>query len=173
MRVWDESVTHVRLCDIYLLFGVHQIFPWWSIRYDICSHSRKSSTHSVPSREFLTTNSSVSTFFAYDENSYRIWLGRETTRRPRKLGKNDLPRTPPRSPKVRTAQHTIHRDEFLKWNFFADRSLSHAEPALIAKSNIILDVKPWDDETDMKEMENAVRKIETDGLVWGACKFPP
>lgn len=45
------------------------------------------------------------------------------------------------------------------------------EPVLIAKSNIILDVKPWDDETDMKEMENAVRKIETDGLLWGACKF--
>lgn len=32
-------------------------------------------------------------------------------------------------------------------------------------------MKPWDDETDMKEMENAVRKIETDGLLWGACKF--
>lgn len=46
-----------------------------------------------------------------------------------------------------------------------------AEPTLIAKSNIILDVKPWDDETDMNEMQNAVRKIETDGLLWGACKF--
>ncbi|XP_072758837.1 elongation factor 1-delta isoform X2 [Anoplolepis gracilipes] len=47
------------------------------------------------------------------------------------------------------------------------------KPALIAKSNIILDVKPWDDETDMKEMENAVRKIETDGLLWGASKLVP
>jgi len=46
------------------------------------------------------------------------------------------------------------------------------EPALIAKSNIILDVKPWDDETDMREMEKAVRKIEIDGLLWGAGKFP-
>lgn len=44
------------------------------------------------------------------------------------------------------------------------------EPALIAKSNIILDVKPWDDETDMKKMEEEVRKITTDGLIWGACK---
>ncbi len=42
------------------------------------------------------------------------------------------------------------------------------EPALIAKSNIILDVKPWDDETDMKEMEKQVRAIEADGLLWGA-----
>ncbi|XP_032670603.1 probable elongation factor 1-delta [Odontomachus brunneus] len=47
------------------------------------------------------------------------------------------------------------------------------KPALIAKSNIILDVKPWDDETDMKEMESEVRKIETDGLLWGASKLVP
>ena len=46
-----------------------------------------------------------------------------------------------------------------------------SEPALIAKSNIILDVKPWDDETDMKEVEAQVRKIEADGLLWGAGKF--
>ena len=44
-----------------------------------------------------------------------------------------------------------------------------AVPQVIAKSNIILDVKPWDDETDMKEMERLVRTIEIDGLLWGAC----
>nr|XP_023022967.1 probable elongation factor 1-beta [Leptinotarsa decemlineata] len=48
-----------------------------------------------------------------------------------------------------------------------------SEPALIAKSNIILDVKPWDDETDMKAMEENVRKIEADGLLWGAAKLVP
>jgi len=42
---------------------------------------------------------------------------------------------------------------------------------LIAKSNIILDVKPWDDETDMAVVEAEVRKIETDGLLWGAAKL--
>lgn len=47
------------------------------------------------------------------------------------------------------------------------------KPALIAKSNIILDVKPWDDETDMKAMETEVRKIQTDGLLWGAAKLVP
>ncbi|XP_034838889.1 probable elongation factor 1-delta [Maniola hyperantus] len=47
------------------------------------------------------------------------------------------------------------------------------KPVLIAKSNIILDVKPWDDETDMKAMEEAVRKISNDGLLWGAAKFVP
>lgn len=47
------------------------------------------------------------------------------------------------------------------------------EPALIAKSNIILDVKPWDDETDLKLMEASVRKIQLDGLLWGASKLVP
>lgn len=44
---------------------------------------------------------------------------------------------------------------------------------VIAKSSILLDVKPWDDETDMKEMERLVRTIEQDGLLWGASKFVP
>jgi len=47
------------------------------------------------------------------------------------------------------------------------------KPALIAKSNVILDVKPWDDETDMKVIEQDVRKITTDGLLWGAAKLVP
>merc|ERR1712002_616669 len=42
---------------------------------------------------------------------------------------------------------------------------------VIAKSNIILDVKPWDDETDMAEMERCVRSIEADGLLWGQAKL--
>ncbi|XP_050081827.1 probable elongation factor 1-delta isoform X1 [Anopheles aquasalis] len=47
------------------------------------------------------------------------------------------------------------------------------KPALIAKSNVILDIKPWDDETDMKQMETEVRKISADGLLLGAAKLVP
>jgi len=47
------------------------------------------------------------------------------------------------------------------------------KPALIAKSTIILDVKPWDDETDMAALEQSVRSIETDGLLWGSSKLVP
>jgi len=47
------------------------------------------------------------------------------------------------------------------------------KPTLIAKSNVILDVKPWDDETDMKELEVGVRDIKMDGLLWGASKLVP
>jgi translation elongation factor EF-1beta len=42
---------------------------------------------------------------------------------------------------------------------------------LIAKSNVILDIKPWDDETNMQEMEVEVRKIKCEGLLWGAAKL--
>jgi len=47
------------------------------------------------------------------------------------------------------------------------------KPVLIAKSNIILDIKPWDDETDMAELERSVRTIEMDGLLWGSSKLVP
>jgi len=40
-----------------------------------------------------------------------------------------------------------------------------------AKSIVTMDVKPWDDETDMKALEAAVRSIEKEGLVWGGGKF--
>ncbi|PMD17439.1 elongation factor 1-beta [Hyaloscypha hepaticicola] len=42
-----------------------------------------------------------------------------------------------------------------------------------AKSVVTMDVKPWDDETDMKALEASVRGIEKDGLVWGASKLVP
>jgi len=41
------------------------------------------------------------------------------------------------------------------------------KPGPIAKSNVILDVKPWDDETDMAQVEKNVRTIEMEGLLWG------
>jgi len=47
------------------------------------------------------------------------------------------------------------------------------KPTIVAKSNVILDVKPWDDETDMKELEQGVRGITMDGLLWGASKLVP
>lgn len=37
------------------------------------------------------------------------------------------------------------------------------------KSSVLLDVKPWDDETDMKKLEEAVRSVHMEGLFWGAC----
>ncbi|ALC39206.1 eEF1delta [Drosophila busckii] len=45
--------------------------------------------------------------------------------------------------------------------------------AIIAKSNVILDVKPWDDEVNLQIMEAKIRTIKLDGLLWGASKLLP
>ncbi|KAF2748152.1 elongation factor 1 beta subunit [Sporormia fimetaria CBS 119925] len=42
-----------------------------------------------------------------------------------------------------------------------------------AKSIVTMDVKPWDDETNMEELKQNVLAIEKDGLVWGASKLVP
>merc|ERR1719481_1354600 len=39
------------------------------------------------------------------------------------------------------------------------------KPALIAKTPVLFDVKPWDDETDMDEMLKSCKTIEMDGLL--------
>lgn len=48
-----------------------------------------------------------------------------------------------------------------------------AKPKVTAKSVVTMDIKPWDDETDMEALEKAVRAIEKDGLLWGASKLVP
>ncbi|KAM9051210.1 elongation factor 1-delta isoform 1-T1 [Megaptera novaeangliae] len=47
------------------------------------------------------------------------------------------------------------------------------KPAPVAKSSILLDVKPWDDETDMAQLEACVRSVQLDGLTWGGSKLMP
>jgi elongation factor 1-beta len=54
---------------------------------------------------------------------------------------------------------------------YADKKTK--KPGPIAKSSVVLDVKPWDDETDMKAMEDKVRTIVKEGLIWGASKLVP
>ena len=47
------------------------------------------------------------------------------------------------------------------------------KPAVIAKSNIVIDVKPWDDTVDLEALMLKYRAIERDGLLWGAHKLEP
>lgn len=51
------------------------------------------------------------------------------------------------------------------------KKAAKGKPAVVAKSSILLDCKPWDDETDMKELERLVRTVEMEGLVWGQAKL--
>ena len=45
------------------------------------------------------------------------------------------------------------------------------KPAVIAKSSVVLEIKPWGEETDMQELETLVRGISMDGLLWGDSKL--
>ncbi|KAI9020968.1 hypothetical protein CLU79DRAFT_793503 [Phycomyces nitens] len=45
------------------------------------------------------------------------------------------------------------------------------KPKTIAKTTITLDIKPWDDETDMEVLTKAVKDIAMDGLLWGGSQL--
>ncbi|EPX70848.1 translation elongation factor EF-1 beta subunit [Schizosaccharomyces octosporus yFS286] len=47
------------------------------------------------------------------------------------------------------------------------------KPKAVQKSLVTMDVKPWDDETPMDELEKAVRGIQMDGLLWGVSRLVP
>lgn len=55
--------------------------------------------------------------------------------------------------------------------YAAKKAAKGAKPA--AKSIVTLDVKPWDDETDLEELLANVKAVEMDGLTWGAHQFIP
>lgn len=48
-----------------------------------------------------------------------------------------------------------------------------AKPKAAAKSIVTMEVKPWDDETDLEELLAYVKAIEMEGLVWGAHQWIP
>ena len=43
----------------------------------------------------------------------------------------------------------------------------------IGKSVVVLDVKPWDDETDLDALENDIRNIKMEGLEWKRAEKRP
>lgn len=65
--------------------------------------------------------------------------------------------------------------EKLKQQRLADYAAKKAAkgPKPAAKSMVSLDVKPWDDETDLEQMLANVKSIEVDGLVLGAHQWVP
>lgn len=53
--------------------------------------------------------------------------------------------------------------------YAAKKAAKGPKPA--AKSIVTLDVKPWDDETNLDELLANVKALEVDGLVWGGHQF--
>jgi elongation factor 1-beta len=55
----------------------------------------------------------------------------------------------------------------------ADEDKKKEKKAVIAKSSILMDIKPWDDTTDLKELAKKLHAIQKDGLLWGDHKLVP
>ncbi|KAI5962840.1 EFB1 [Candida margitis] len=55
--------------------------------------------------------------------------------------------------------------------YAAKKAAKGPKPA--AKSIVTLDVKPWDDETDLDELLANLKKIQMEGLTWGAHQWIP
>lgn len=53
--------------------------------------------------------------------------------------------------------------------YAAKKAAKGPKPA--AKSIVTLEVKPWDDETDLDELLANVKSVEMDGLTWGAHQW--
>ncbi|KAK9243864.1 hypothetical protein V1506DRAFT_543212 [Lipomyces tetrasporus] len=53
--------------------------------------------------------------------------------------------------------------------YAAKKAAKGPKPA--AKSIVTMEVKPWDDETDLDELLENVKSVEMDGLVWGAHQW--
>ncbi|KAL0713609.1 hypothetical protein Bca4012_020589 [Brassica carinata] len=46
------------------------------------------------------------------------------------------------------------------------------KPKESGKSSVLMEVKQWDDDTDMKKLEACVRAVEMPGLLWAAKLVP-
>merc|ERR1712179_405947 len=58
-------------------------------------------------------------------------------------------------------------------NWLAVLNIMSKEPDLVAKTSVLLDIKPRDDETNMTEILKAAKTIKREGLVWGESKVLP
>ena len=54
-----------------------------------------------------------------------------------------------------------------------EQEIKKPKKTVIAKSTILIDIKPWDDTTDLDELAVLIKKVERDGLLWGAQKLVP
>ncbi|KAJ3255404.1 hypothetical protein HK103_006323, partial [Boothiomyces macroporosus] len=70
--------------------------------------------------------------------------------------------------------HDSDEEDPVMAQIVADYKKRKAEkPKQVAKSIITLDIKPWDDETEMNALTESVLRVEMDGLLWGSNQIVP
>ncbi|UJR33966.1 hypothetical protein I4U23_021382 [Adineta vaga] len=73
------------------------------------------------------------------------------------------------------SKYEVNRAEEIHYSIFkpVERKPVVNKSKDVAKSIFTLHIIPYDDQTDLNAMEQAVRSIEADGLVWGQAKLIP
>eukprot|EP01097_Dermamoeba_algensis_P004765 TRINITY_DN3067_c0_g1_i1.p1 TRINITY_DN3067_c0_g1~~TRINITY_DN3067_c0_g1_i1.p1 ORF type:complete len:219 (+),score=76.64 TRINITY_DN3067_c0_g1_i1:109-765(+) len=66
-----------------------------------------------------------------------------------------------------TAEDEAHAAEMERKAQEALKKKAASGKVVVGKSTVVLDVKPWDDTTDMVKLEENVRSIIREGLTWG------
>ncbi|KAJ3275358.1 hypothetical protein HDV01_000650 [Terramyces sp. JEL0728] len=80
------------------------------------------------------------------------------------------------TPELCASANECHSDDEIEINadIIAEYNKKKAsKPKVVAKSIISLDVKPWDDETDMQALTESVKNVAMEGLLWGTHKVVP
>jgi len=66
-----------------------------------------------------------------------------------------------------TEEDIAHAAEMERRAQEALKKKAESGKVVVGKSTVVLDVKPWDDTTDMVKLEESVRSIVKQGLTWG------
>jgi len=53
------------------------------------------------------------------------------------------------------------------------KMIAEGKEPVVIKSALVLDVKPWEDTTDLAKLEEMIRAITMEGLEWKASKLMP
>merc|ERR1712008_95390 len=103
-------------------------------------------------------------------DAYQVFKATGTTVQAQKEANLDMDRIAAPAAKEDAEAERIKAERIAAYN--ARKSAKEEKKGkIVAKSSIMIDIKPWDDETCMKELEDNIRTIEMDGLLWGTGKL--
>jgi len=118
---------------------------------------------------------------SFTDAERKLWDGKEVKKEAPKEVKKDAPKEAKKQEAKKAEEEEIdlfgeeteEEAAALEAKKKADAEKKKAKPAVIAKSSILIDIKPWDDETNLKELGEKLKAVERDGLLWGAQKLVP
>ncbi len=73
---------------------------------------------------------------------------------------------------MKSFHHSLMQSVGGRCNLF-EAARANQDTSKMARSTLVLDVKPGDSDTDLNELEKRIREIQLDGLMWGISEKVP